>query len=53
MPAFVRAVRASLRRPPLEATVVPGALVRDMALPLFGRVPVLDQAVGVKAVGTR
>jgi hypothetical protein len=39
MPAFVRAVRAHLRRPPLDATVVPGALVRDMALPLFGRVP--------------
>lgn len=39
MPAFVRAVRACLGRPPLDATVVPGALVRDIALPVFGRAP--------------
>ncbi len=37
MPAFVRNVRAALGRPPLANTVVPGALVRDIALPPFGR----------------
>ncbi len=38
MPAFVRAVRICLGRPPLDATAVPGSLVRDIALPVFGRV---------------
>jgi hypothetical protein len=38
MPAFVRAVRARLGRPTLNANSVPGALVRDIALPVFGRV---------------
>lgn len=39
MPAFVRAVRTRLHRRPLNATVVPGSLVRDIALPVFGRHP--------------
>lgn len=37
MPGFVRAVRRHLGRPPIAAAEVPGHLVRDIALPVFGR----------------
>jgi len=39
MPAFVRAVRHRMGRPPLPASEVPGHLVRDIALPVLGRSP--------------
>ena len=37
MPAFVRSVRQHLGCPELSERSVPGRLVRDIALPVFGR----------------
>jgi hypothetical protein len=37
MPLFIRAVRRHLQRSELAEKEVPGRLVRDMALPVFGR----------------
>jgi len=37
MPQFIRAVRRHLQRPDLTEKEVPGRLVRDIALPVFGR----------------
>lgn len=37
MPLFIRAVRRHLQRPELTEKEVPGHLVRDIALPVFGR----------------
>lgn len=37
MPRFVRAVRRHLKRKELTEKEVPGRLVRDIALPVFGR----------------
>jgi hypothetical protein len=38
MPRFVRAVRRHLKRPELTEKEVPGRLVRDIALPVFGNI---------------
>jgi hypothetical protein len=37
MPRFLRAVRHRLHRPELAEREVPGRLIRDIALPVFGR----------------
>jgi hypothetical protein len=37
MPDFIQAVRQKMGRPPLTAKEVPGRLVRDIALPVFGQ----------------
>ena len=37
MPDFIQAVRQKVGRPPLTAKEVPGRLVRDIALPVFGQ----------------
>lgn len=37
MPRFLRAVRRHLHRPELTEKEVPGRLIRDIALPVFGR----------------
>jgi len=37
MPAFIRSVRRRLGRAELAESAVPGALVRDIALPVLGR----------------
>ena len=37
VPRFIRAVRRHLRRPELTEKEIPGHLIRDIALPVFGR----------------